>query len=119
MEKFKEICKNMFKAFLKVEYKLLLTWCTILTLWLFFTMMSMHIYTSVCDTQEKQIDSLKNQIEKLEYPELQKSISTYYESKGVRLDVYVKDSDKVFDIEIQNGKKLNVNVKNVDINFVY
>jgi len=42
------------------------------------------------------------QIEHIEYPELQKSISTFYESKGVRLDVYVKDSNRVFDIEIQN-----------------
>lgn len=67
MEKFKEICKNMFKAFLKVEYKLLLAWCTVLTLWLFFTMMSVHIYKSVCDNQEKQMDSLQKQIEKLEY----------------------------------------------------
>ena len=51
---------------------------------------------------------LKIKIERLEYPELQKSISPYYEAKGVRLDVYVKDSDKVFDIEIQNGKKSNL-----------
>ena len=51
---------------------------------------------------------LKIRIERLEYPELQKSISPYYEAKGVRLDVYVKDSDKIFDIEIQNGKKLNL-----------
>ena len=53
------------------------------------------------------LETLLNiQIEKLEYPELQKSISTYYETKGVRLDVYVKDSDKVFDIEIQNDSAL-------------
>ena len=51
---------------------------------------------------------LKIKIERLEYPELQKSISPYYEPKGVRLDVYVKDSDKVFDIEIQNGRKSNI-----------
>ena len=53
------------------------------------------------------LETLLNiQIEKLEYPELQKSISTYYETKGVRLDVYVKDSNKVFDIEIQNDSAL-------------
>ena len=51
---------------------------------------------------------MKIKIERLEYPELQKSISPYYEAKGVRLDVYVKDSDKVFDIEIQNGKQTNL-----------
>ena len=37
----------------------------------------------------------------LEYPELQKVISPYYTSRGIRLDVYVKDSDRVFDIEMQ------------------
>ena len=55
------------------------------------------------------LETLLNiQIEKLEYPELQKSISTYYESKGVRLDVYVKDSDKVFDIEVQNDSAISL-----------
>ena len=42
------------------------------------------------------------QIEHLEYPALQENINSFYESKGVRLDVYVKDSSRVFDIEIQN-----------------
>ncbi len=40
-------------------------------------------------------------VEKLEYPELEKTIMPYYTGKGIRLDVYVKDSDRVFDIEIQ------------------
>ena len=46
------------------------------------------------------------QIEYVEYPELQKSISSFYESKGVRLDVYIKGSNRVFDIEIQNDFQL-------------
>ena len=37
---------------------------------------------------------LKIKIERLEYPEIEKEISPYYESKGVRLDVYVKDTEK-------------------------
>ena len=45
---------------------------------------------------------LNIKIEKLEFPKLQKSIAPHYESKGVRLDVYIKDSTRVFDIEIQN-----------------
>ena len=28
-------------------------------------------------------------------------IAPFYESKGIRLDVYVSDPDRVFDIEIQ------------------
>ena len=38
----------------------------------------------------------------VEYPALEKVIAPYYTSKGVRLDVYIKDSDKVIDIEIQS-----------------
>ena len=46
---------------------------------------------------------LKIKIDHIEYPEIEKTISPYYETKSVRLDVYVKDSDKVFDIELQNA----------------
>ena len=46
---------------------------------------------------------LKIKIDHIEYPEIEKTISPYYETKGVRLDVYVKDSEKVFDIELQNA----------------
>ncbi|ERF61351.1 hypothetical protein HMPREF1325_2102, partial [Treponema socranskii subsp. socranskii VPI DR56BR1116 = ATCC 35536] len=40
---------------------------------------------------------------KIEYPSLQKTIAPFYESKGIRLDVYVSDPDRVFDIEIQTS----------------
>jgi len=40
---------------------------------------------------------------KIEYPFLQKTIAPFYESKGIRLDVYVSDPDRVFDIEIQTS----------------
>ena len=42
-------------------------------------------------------------IGKIEYPSLQKTIAPFYESKGIRLDVYVSDSDRIFDIEIQTS----------------
>ncbi len=38
----------------------------------------------------------------IEYPELEKTIAPYYTSKGVRLDVYLKDSDKIIDVELQS-----------------
>ena len=38
----------------------------------------------------------------VEYPELEKEIAPYYTTKGVRLDVYLKDEDKIIDIEVQN-----------------
>jgi len=40
---------------------------------------------------------------KIEYPSLQKTIAPFYESKGIRLDVYVSDTERVFDIEIQTS----------------
>ena len=41
-------------------------------------------------------------VKKVEYPELEKTIAPYYISKGVRLDVYLKDEDKVIDVELQS-----------------
>ena len=40
---------------------------------------------------------------KIEYPSLQKTIAPFYKSKGIRLDVYVAESSRVFDIEIQTS----------------
>ena len=40
-------------------------------------------------------------VDHIEYPELQKNIQPYYTSKGVRFDVYLKDSSRIFDIEMQ------------------
>lgn len=40
-------------------------------------------------------------IGRIEYPALEKSIAEFYESKGVRLDVYTADQRCVYDIEIQ------------------
>ena len=45
---------------------------------------------------------LEIKIDRIEYPTLQKTISPHYKSKGIRLDVYVQDTNSVFDIEIQN-----------------
>ena len=45
---------------------------------------------------------LEIKIDHIEYPQLQKHIAPHYNSKGIRLDVYVQDSKRIFDIEIQN-----------------
>ena len=45
---------------------------------------------------------------KIAYPSLQKTIEPFYESKGIRLDVYVSDSDRIFDIEIQTSIPLSL-----------
>lgn len=60
----------------------------------------LHENQDIC--QELLERLLKIKIDHIEYPEIEKTISPYYETKGVRLDVYVKDSNKVFDIELQN-----------------
>ena len=44
---------------------------------------------------------LRIKIDHIEYPELQKVITPFYSRKGVRLDVYVADSGRVFDVECQ------------------
>ncbi len=43
------------------------------------------------------------QIEKIEYLQTESPIENFYDTRGVRLDVVVKDSKKVYDIEMQTG----------------
>ena len=45
---------------------------------------------------------LKIEIDHIERQELQKEIKPYYQTKYIKLDVYVKNDDKIYDIEIQN-----------------
>ena len=60
-------------------------------------------------------------VKKVEYPELEKVIEPYYTSHGVRLDVYLKDIDKVIDVELQTyemdalGKRTRYYQSMVDI----
>ena len=52
---------------------------------------------------------LKIKIRRIEYPELQKVIDERYESKGIRLDVYVEDDkNTVYNIEIQTISSKNL-----------
>jgi predicted transposase/invertase (TIGR01784 family) len=41
------------------------------------------------------------EVEHVEYPEIEKQIAPYYTTKGIRLDVYLKDQNKIIDIEMQ------------------
>ena len=41
-------------------------------------------------------------VKNIGYPELEKAIKPFYTTKGVRLDVYLKDEDKVIDVELQS-----------------
>ncbi len=48
------------------------------------------------------------QVEDLEYVEYQKTIDIFNKTKSVRLDVYVKGRDKVYNVEMQIGKDVNL-----------
>ena len=50
-------------------------------------------------------------IERLEFNEPQKSLKVTPESRGIRLDVYVKDSNRVFDIELQTTNERNLELR--------
>ena len=55
---------------------------------------------------EKVIEDLLHvKVGKIVYPKLEKQIAPFYTSKGVRLDVYLKDENKVIDVEIQTYKQ--------------
>ncbi len=47
-------------------------------------------------------------IGRINYVEYQKSIKIFYKSKAIRLDVYVTDEDKVYNIEMQIAKSPNL-----------
>lgn len=42
-------------------------------------------------------------VEKIEYLQTEKSIENLYDARGIRMDVFVKDSNRVFDLEMQTG----------------
>ena len=54
------------------------------------------------DICKEIIELLLNiKVEDVEYVNKQQSIKPRYETKGIRLDVFVKDSDKIIDLEMQ------------------
>ena len=50
---------------------------------------------------------LQIKVDHIEYPELEKSIQPVFSQKGIRFDVYTKDDNRIFDVEIQNYDELN------------
>jgi len=55
---------------------------------------------ALCAELVERLLNLK--VSHIEYPEFEKIIAPYFSSKGVRMDVYIKDSDKVIDVEMQS-----------------
>ncbi len=63
---------------------------------------TMEMNPDLCQTLLEYI--LKTKIEGITYPEREKTIENRIDSKGIRLDVYVKDKEgTVFDIEMQHS----------------
>ena len=62
---------------------------------------------TLCKPLLEEILNIK--IKRLEYPERPKVLDERYDSKGVRLDVYVEDNEKtVYNIEMQTTDKTNL-----------
>ena len=52
---------------------------------------------------------LEIDIERIEIPQNQKTIDLLLESKGIRLDIYVKDEkENVYNVEMQRGRHRNI-----------
>lgn len=62
------------------------------------------------DVCKEFLEKLLNiEITKIEIPENQKTIDLLLDSKGIRLDIYVKDQDDtVYNVEMQRGKHKNL-----------
>lgn len=65
----------------------------------------METYPDICKRLLEKI--LRMEIERIDFPEREKSIEVRHDSKGIRLDVFVKTSDglKCFDMEIQTARR--------------
>ena len=62
------------------------------------------------DEMCKQVLSeiIGKEVVKIEHFEYEKSIQMRYDSKGIRLDVYVKGEDDVYNVEIQNSEECHL-----------
>ena len=77
----------------------------------------------LCKTLLELILDVK--INRIEYPELQKTLNARYGSKSIRLDVYVEDDEgTVYNVEIQTTRKKNLPLRTryyqgvIDINIL-
>ena len=50
-------------------------------------------------------------VSRIEYPELEKTIAPYFSSKGVRLDVYLKDPEKIIDVEMLSYPQMELGLR--------
>lgn len=67
---------------------------------------------AMCNNEELCRELLENilniPIERIDFLSSQETIDSYPEAKGVRLDVYLKSSERVFNIEMQTVKKKDI-----------
>ena len=68
---------------------------------------TLEMYPDICQSLIEKILNIK--IKKIYYPEREKIIENRTDSKGIRLDVYVEDSDnRSFDLEMQIADSDNI-----------
>ncbi len=75
--------------------------------WKELTFSDNYIFCKVMQNEElckRLIEILLGiEVDKIEYLSTENQIENYYDGRGIRLDVYVKDSNRVFDLEMQTG----------------
>jgi len=86
-----KICRNLDAKFKPVEE------LTFSDDYLFGTMMYRK---RVCAGVIKSL--LNIEVKKISYPEVQKAINPFYDSKGIRMDVLAQDGKTLYNIEMQN-----------------
>ncbi len=63
----------------------------------------------ICSEVIERLLHLK--VSRIEYPELEKTIAPYFSSKGVRLDVYLKDPEKIIDVEMLSYPQMELGLR--------
>lgn len=81
-------------------------------IWDNLTLADNFIFQKVMKNQDlckKIISEILNvEVTEISYPEMEKSIDIRRDSKSIRLDVYVKSADTIYNIEIQNSINDNI-----------
>ncbi|MBR7064357.1 MAG: Rpn family recombination-promoting nuclease/putative transposase [Treponema sp.] len=80
--------------------------------WNSLTITNDYIFCKVFQDEElcrKMLEILLDvKIRHLKYPDAQKDLRASYLAKGIRLDVFTEDKNRVFDVEIQNAHKEDI-----------
>ena len=71
--------------------------------WNELTIADNFIFCKVMENERICRGVLEIRVEHIDYLKTENPIENFYDSRGIRLDVYVKDSERIFNIEMQTG----------------